>query len=65
MNIAVEKLRNPISGADHHDPDLKWVVQGPGTERQCFVTKKDALKYASIRKNSASFAGAFQLYMKS
>jgi hypothetical protein len=62
--VTVSKLATPYKAGDWHDPALKWTVRGPGTDRQDFCTKKDALKYATIRRHSASQAEAGNKYVR-
>lgn len=62
MQIEVIALAAPVHSGDWHDKPLRWTVQGPGTELQNFVTKKDAMRYRSIRKRSFSFAEAIKAY---
>lgn len=62
MEIEVVALPFPLRDGDWHDRPLRWKVQGPGNEVQNFVTKKDALRYRSIRKRSFSFTEAVKAY---
>lgn len=54
----------PEHSGDWHDPALKYVVAGPGAEKQKFFTKKAALKYASLRRRSATQWEAMNQYAR-
>ncbi len=54
MKITIAKLDHKIYCGDWHDKPLKWGVFGPGSERQNFATKADALLYRKIRRTSST-----------
>lgn len=60
--ISVSQMDSLEFAGDWHDKPLKWIVNGPSQEVQKFSTKKDAMRYASIRRKSASFAEACSRY---
>lgn len=60
--ITVTKLERPEPAGDWHDKPMWWVVNGPGTECQKFQTKKNALLYARLRRNSTSAFEAGRRY---
>jgi hypothetical protein len=62
--VKVSKLDVPYASGDWHDPPIKWKVTGPDAERQDFSTKKDATKYARIRRNSPDAKTAENEYVK-
>lgn len=62
--VTVSALAVPYRDGDWHDKPLRHTVQGPGVDVQNFSTKKDALKYASIRRRAASQAEACRLFMQ-
>ena len=47
---------------DWHDKPLRWSAVGPGTEIQKFRTRRDAEKYASRRRRSATQMEAISAY---
>jgi hypothetical protein len=51
--ISVQAIRSEACG-DWHDKPVRYSVTGPNNELQKFSTKKDALKYASLRRRAAS-----------
>ncbi len=53
MKITITKLVNPMHVGDWHDAPLKWTVNGPYNEVQHFETKKNALRYVSIRRKTS------------
>jgi hypothetical protein len=63
--ILVSRLERTEHSGDWHDSPLKWQVVGPGTEVQKFFTKKNALLYAKIRRNSKDFNEACRKYSES
>lgn len=50
--VTISKIA-PLFHGDWHDKPLRYEVRGPGVDLQRFSTKKDALRYASIRRKSA------------
>ena len=56
--IKIDKLSSPEHYGDWHDKPLRWAVNGPDKECQKFSTKRDAEKYASIRRRSANQTAA-------
>ena len=62
--VTVSKLATPYHDGDWHDTPLRWTVIGPGKEVQNFSTKKDALKFASIRRKSPDYATASREFAK-
>ncbi len=65
MQIEVKKLEREIHEGDWHDAPLRWQVVGPANEIQNFSTKKDALRYKSIRRKAADFNEASKQYARS
>lgn len=61
--ITIEAIK-PEAWGDWHDKPLRYAVKGPGAEVQKFSTKKDALKYASIRRKAATQAEAGSLFVR-
>jgi hypothetical protein len=53
MTIIIEAIA-PIACGDWHDKPLRYEVRGPDAELQLFSTKKDAMKYASLRRRAAT-----------
>jgi hypothetical protein len=64
VKVTVSKLDTPYKAGDWHDPAFKWTVRGPGTERQDFSNKKNAMLYAKLRRNSASQTEAGNKYVR-
>lgn len=48
--ITVSRLDCFERSGDWHDKPLRWRVDGPGAEVQKFSTKKDAERYARLRR---------------
>lgn len=63
MQITVSQLPALIHEGDWHDRPLKWVATGPGDEHQNFSTKKDAMRFATLRRRSASFSEASRKFV--
>lgn len=61
--ITIEKLARPEQCGDWHDKPLRWAVCGPDAELQKFKTKKDALKFRSIRRRSSDFNAASMAFV--
>lgn len=61
--VNIEKLSRPEQSGDWHDKPLRWCVRGPGVEVQKFSTKKDALKYRSVRRKSFDFTAAVATFV--
>ena len=55
----------PEHHGDWHDKPLRYSVRGPGAEVQKFSTKKEAQRYASIRRRSADRQAAYHTYAQS
>ena len=62
--IQITKLASPEYAGDWHDKPLRWLVTGPGAERQKFSTRAAARRYAKIRRNATSFAMASREYVQ-
>lgn len=62
QKIEVVKLDRPEQCGDWHDNPLRWVVNGPRSECQKFSTKRDAEKYASIRRRNTDQLAAINYY---
>lgn len=50
MKIEVIKLDPPERSGDWHDKPPKWKAVGPGKEVQKFTIRKDAERYARLRR---------------
>ncbi len=50
----VALLASPVQCGDWHDRPLRYAVQGPGSDLQLQGNKRDAIRYASIRRRSAN-----------
>lgn len=61
-DISIHKIEKPIYCGDWHDKPLRWAVVGPRDEQQNFETKKNAMKYASIRRRVSDQLEAINLY---
>lgn len=64
-NITITLLDIPEACGDWHDKPLRYVVNGPGVERQKFALKKDAKKYASIRRTTSDQWAAINRFVHS
>jgi hypothetical protein len=64
LNINIEKLPTPENQGDHHDKPFKYVVVGPGNERQKFSTKKAAQTYMRVRKQQPFMVNAISVYAR-
>ncbi len=62
--VAVSALDNPYHDGDWHDKPLRYSVTGPGVEVQNFSTKKDATKYASLRRRAATQQEATRAFIR-
>ena len=62
MQIEIVKLQRPEHCGDWHDKPLRYSVNGPRSECQKFSTKKDAEKYASLRRRVTDQLEAINLY---
>lgn len=51
--ITISQMPKPEASGDWHDKPLKWLVEGPGEERQKFSTKAWATLYKRCRKASS------------
>lgn len=60
--ITVTILPSPVHAGDWHDKPLRYVVSGPRSEQQMFSTKKNAQRYASIRRRSSDQMEAINKY---
>lgn len=60
--IKIVRLFKVEESGDWHDAPLKWKVEGPKLEVQKFATKKEATRYASIRRTSKDQTEAFRRY---
>jgi len=63
MSIEIAKLSAPIRTAS--DMTATWAVYGPGAEFQLFLTKKNAMLYAKIRRASGTMIEASRAYARS
>ena len=61
IQFEISKLANPEHQGDWHDKPLRWVVTGP--EVQKFSTKKEALLWVKIRRNSLDFRSAVNAFV--
>jgi len=61
--IYVTLLDKPENQGDWHDKPLKYKVCGPAEEVQKFSTKREALRYKSIRARSADFRSSVQSFV--
>ena len=61
VNIA--RLERPVHAGDWHDAPSRWEAAGPANERQIFSTRKEAEKYARIRRRSADFTTAVNTFI--
>ena len=57
-------LERPEHAGDWHDAPLRWGVYGPANEVQKFSTKKHAILYANLRRNSYSFTEASRAFVE-
>lgn len=57
--ITITKLERELHDGDWHDAPLRWKVQVEGAEHQHFSTKKQAQRWASLRR-VMSLEGAFK-----
>lgn len=62
-SITIEAIA-PEAWGDWHDKPVRYAVHGPGSEVQKFSTKKDAQKYASIRRKAATQNDAIQIFAR-
>lgn len=53
-DFTISLLPHPEHCGDWHDKPLRYSVQGPANEIQKFSTKKEAIRYRSIRRQSAT-----------
>lgn len=61
MTFTITKLDRPIHSGDWHDRPLRHQVTGP--EIQNFSTKKEALRWCSIRRKASSFSDALSKFV--
>lgn len=61
--VTIAPLDRPEYSGDWHDKPSRYAVNGPGTECQKFSTKRDAQKYASIRRRAPDYASTHALWM--
>lgn len=61
--ITIEAIAPEASG-DWHDKPSRYAVKGPGAEVQKFSTKKDAQKYASLRRKAATQTEAGDAFVR-
>jgi hypothetical protein len=67
MNIVhptVNRLERAYHQGDWHDKPLRYEVIVSGELRQCFSTKKDATRYASLRRRSIDQVSAISRSLK-
>ena len=62
IRLTLDKLERPEYHGDWHDKPLRWAVNGPRSECQKFSIKRDAQKYASIRRRSVDQLAAINNY---
>jgi len=62
IEINIVKLAHEERCGDWHDKPLRYAVNGPRSECQKFSTKKDALRYASLRRRNADQLAAINQY---
>jgi len=62
-SITIEAIK-PEACGDWHDKPVRYAVHGPGTEVQKFSTKKNAQKYASLRRKAATQQEAGDAYVR-
>lgn len=60
--IKIVKLEREEHCGDWHDKPLRYAVNGPRSECQKFSTKKDARKYASLRRRNSDQLIAINAY---
>lgn len=61
--ITVSQMPFPKHEGDWHDRPLRWTVNGPANEVQNFSTKKDAMKFASLRRRSTDYSTASRQFL--
>jgi len=61
--ITISKLDREERCGDWHDKPVRYAVNGPRSECQKFSTKKDAQKYASVRRRHSDQLLAIKAYL--